>query len=98
MYHGLLLLVNFNQSFERFEDLDCKYTDQAIISGDERFEVVKVEMQHYEISNNCYYFTDEIFTNKLENKGNPLALYDVEFQNQLINRDNVFNVNELVSK
>lgn len=43
MYHGLLLLVNFNQSFERFEDLDCKYTDQAIISGDERFEVVEVK-------------------------------------------------------
>lgn len=43
MYHGLLFLVNFNQSFGMFEDLDFKYTDQAIISVDERFEVVKVK-------------------------------------------------------
>ena len=47
---------------------------------------------------NNYYFNDEIFTSELETKGNPLSLYDVEFQNQILNEENAFIVDELVTK
>ena len=49
------------------------------------------------ISNN-YYFNDEIFTNKYHKKTKMLALHDTKFQNQLLNNDNRFNVDEYVSK
>ena len=49
------------------------------------------------ISNN-YYFNDEIFTNKYHKKTRMLALHDTKFQNQLLNNDNRFNVDEYVSK
>ena len=49
------------------------------------------------ISNN-YYFNDEIFTNKYHKKTTMLALHDTKFQNQLLNNDNRFNVDEYVSK
>ena len=47
---------------------------------------------------NNYYFADEIFTSELETKGNKLSLWDAEFQNQLINEDEVFIVDELVNE
>ncbi len=47
---------------------------------------------------NNYYFTDEIFTSELEIKGNKLSLWDAEFQNQLINADGAFIVDELVNE
>ena len=47
---------------------------------------------------NNYYFTDRIYEDSLETKGNILSLYDVEFQNQLLNKDNAFIIEELVSK
>ena len=47
---------------------------------------------------NSYYFTDETFTNSSETKGNKLSLWDAEFQNQLINSDKVFVVDELVNE
>ncbi len=46
---------------------------------------------------NNYYFTDEIFTSELETKGNMLSLWDAQFQNQLINGDNAFIVDDLVN-
>ena len=49
------------------------------------------------ISNN-YYFNDEIFTNKYHKKTTMLALHDTKFQNQLLNSENSFNVDEYVSK
>ena len=49
------------------------------------------------ISNN-YYFNDEIFTNKYHKKTTMVALHDTKFQNQLLNNDNRFNVDEYVSK
>ena len=49
------------------------------------------------ISNN-YYFNDEIFTNKYHKKTTMLELHDTKFQNQLLNNDNRFNVDEYVSK
>ncbi len=48
--------------------------------------------------NNNYYFTDEIFTSNLETKGNKLSLWDAEFQNQLINSDGAFIVDDLVNE
>ena len=47
------------------------------------------------VSNN-YYFADEIFTNEYHIKGNKLSLWDVEFQNQLLNTEGAFIVDELV--
>ncbi len=47
---------------------------------------------------NNYYFADEIFTSELETKGNKLSLWDAQFQNQIINGDGVFNVDELVNQ
>lgn len=48
------------------------------------------------ISNN-YYFSDEIFTNSYHKKTTPLALHDETFQAQLLNGENAFNIDELVS-
>ncbi len=47
---------------------------------------------------NNYYFADEIFTSELETKGNMLSLWDSTFQNQIINQDGAFIVDELVNK
>ena len=47
---------------------------------------------------NNYYFADEIFTSELELKGNKLSLWDTEFQNQIINSDGAFIVDELVNE
>ncbi len=48
--------------------------------------------------NNSYYFTDEIFTGGYDTKGNKLSLWDVSFQNQVLNADGQFEVDELVSR
>ena len=47
---------------------------------------------------NNYYFTDEIFKNTYHTKTTKLALWDTNFQNQLINGEGAFNVDELVGK
>ena len=47
---------------------------------------------------NNYYFADEIFTSLYETKGNTLSLWDAEFQNQLINSDGAFIVDDLVNQ
>ena len=46
---------------------------------------------------NNYYFNNEIFTNELETKGNMLSLYDSEFQKQLLNSDNAFEIEEQIN-
>ena len=47
---------------------------------------------------NNYYFSDEIYTSELETKGNKLSLWDATFQNQLINGDGAFIVDDLVNE
>ena len=47
---------------------------------------------------NNYYFADATFTSELETKGNKLSLWDAQFQNQLINTDGAFIVDELVNE
>ncbi len=47
---------------------------------------------------NNYYFTDEVFTSSLEIKGNKLSLWDATVQNQLINGDGAFIVDQLVNE
>ena len=47
---------------------------------------------------NNYYFADDVYTSKLETKGNKLSLWDAQFQNQLINSDGAFIVDELVNE
>ena len=47
---------------------------------------------------NNYYFSNETFTSKFETKGNKLSLWDAEFQNQLINTDEAFIVDDLVNE
>lgn len=44
-----------------------------------------------------YYFADEVFVNAYNIKGNKLALWDVSFQNQLINTSDAFEVNASVA-
>ena len=47
---------------------------------------------------NSYYFADEIFTGGRDTKGNKLSLWDTSFQNQILNTDGQFEVDELVSR
>ena len=47
---------------------------------------------------NSYYFSDNIYTNSTDIKSSELALYDVNFQNQIINSENRFNTEELIEK
>lgn len=47
---------------------------------------------------NCYYFADKVFKNSASRKTSPLALWDINFQNQAINVDGTFNVAELVGQ
>ena len=45
-----------------------------------------------------YYFADITFNNSYNRKTTPLALWDTTFQNQILNSDNAFNVEELVTQ
>ena len=47
---------------------------------------------------NLYYFDDKIFNNSNELKSTKLALKDVEFQNQILNSDGAFNIQETIEK
>ena len=47
---------------------------------------------------NIYYFYGETKNNKYNSKTTPLALWDTNFQNQILNSDNAFNVDELVNQ
>ena len=47
---------------------------------------------------NSYYFTDEIFTNSYNQKTTELALYDSVFQNQIINSEGKFDVDNLIEQ
>ena len=47
---------------------------------------------------NSYYFSNNIYTNSIDIKSSELALYDTEFQNQIINSENRFNTSELIEK
>ncbi len=48
-------------------------------------------------TDNIYYFDERTFNNQYELKSTKLALKDVNFQNQILNSDNAFNVDEMVS-
>ena len=49
-------------------------------------------------SENIYYFDDKTFTSQYELKSTKLALWDTTFQNQILNSDNAFNVDELINQ
>ena len=49
-------------------------------------------------ADNVYYFADITFNNSYNRKTTPLALWDTTFQNQILNSDNAFNVEELVTQ
>ena len=46
---------------------------------------------------NVYYFYGQTKNNNYNRKTTPLALWDTTFQNQILNSDNAFNVDELVT-
>ena len=48
-------------------------------------------------ANNSYYFSDKIY-NSTDIKSSELALYDVNFQNKLLNSYSKFNVDEYIDK
>lgn len=45
-----------------------------------------------------YYFCDQIFTNSYNKKTTSLALYDAQFQNQILNSQNQFIVDDLIEQ
>ena len=47
---------------------------------------------------NVYYFGDTVFNNTDNRKTTPLALWDTTFQNQILNDEKAFNVDELVTQ
>ena len=47
---------------------------------------------------NCYYFSEEVFPNSYSQKASTISLWDTKFQNQVLNADGAFNVDELVSQ
>ena len=47
---------------------------------------------------NIYYFYGDIKNNTYNTKTTPLALYDKNFQNKILNSDNAFNVDELIDQ
>ena len=47
---------------------------------------------------NAYYFADIIFNSTGNRKTTPLALRDTTFQNQILNDEKAFNVDELISQ
>ena len=48
--------------------------------------------------NNAYYFANAIFNNSLNKTTTKLALKDVNFQNNILNSENQFNVDELIKQ
>ena len=50
------------------------------------------------IVENIYYFYGETKNNAFNTKTTPLALWDNNFQNQILNSDNAFNVDELTNQ
>ena len=49
-------------------------------------------------SENVYYFADKIFTNPVNKKNTPLALWDTKFQTQILNDEKAFNVENLIEQ
>ncbi len=47
---------------------------------------------------NVYYFYGQTKNNNYNRKTTPLALWDTAFQNQILNSDNAFNVDDLVTQ
>lgn len=47
---------------------------------------------------NALYFCDKIFTNAYNTKSTPIALQDKLFQNQILNSDNQFEVDDLIDQ
>ena len=47
---------------------------------------------------NIYYFYGDTKNNTYNTKTTPLALWDTTFQNQILNSDNAFNVDELINQ
>ncbi len=48
--------------------------------------------------NNNYYFADKVFNNSYNNKTTKLALLDEQFQNQILNSEDAFNIDDLISR
>lgn len=47
---------------------------------------------------NSYYFSDKVFANSSDKNTTKLALKDVDFQNRILNSENVFNVDGLIEQ
>ena len=48
--------------------------------------------------NNAYYFSDQVMDNSTETFSSKLALYEIEFQNQVLNSQNRFDIENTVTK
>ena len=47
---------------------------------------------------NSYYFSDKVFANSSDKNTTKLALKDIDFQNRILNSENVFNVDGLIEQ
>ena len=45
-----------------------------------------------------YYFSDKVFTNTSDKNTTKLALWDIDFQNKVLNSEDAFNVDEMVKQ
>jgi len=50
------------------------------------------------IVENSYYFSDKTFSNSSDRNTTKLALWDIDFQNKVLNSENAFNVDEFVKQ
>ena len=67
-------------------------TKDEAINGPTIYNVANTQMIE-----NIFYFTDIVFNNTNNQKSTLLALWDNNFQNSVLNSENSFNVDELIS-
>ena len=87
-------------SLHRFNSIAKNCYSVGLIENDNisSYGPVIGDMYGGSTTENIYYFYGETKNNKYNSKTTPLALWDTTFQNQILNSDNAFNVDELVEQ
>ena len=87
-------------SLHRFNSIAKNCYSVGLIENDNisSYGPVIGDMYGGSTTENIYYFYGEAKNNTYNTKTTPLALWDTTFQNQILNSDNAFNVDELVEQ
>ena len=87
-------------SLHRFNSIAKNCYSVGLIENDNisSYGPVIGDMYGGSTTENIYYFYGETKNNTYNTKTTPLALWDTNFQNQILNSDNAFNVDELVEQ